>query len=55
MPIIDLIPDVVELVAGADHHCLRTADERMTCFGSNQFGQLGALPPNIWLTPRTIE
>jgi alpha-tubulin suppressor-like RCC1 family protein len=35
------ISGVVELVAGFDHACARTADSRLTCWGSSATGALG--------------
>lgn len=36
------LPAVAELVAGLDHFCARTRDGEVWCWGSGEYGQLGA-------------
>lgn len=41
---------VLELAAGSHHTCARMVDGTVSCWGRNQFGQLGNLAPNAWAT-----
>ena len=41
---------IVELVAGAEHFCARDEGGAVTCWGVENRGQLGRLPPEVHLT-----
>jgi alpha-tubulin suppressor-like RCC1 family protein len=44
MPVCNLLGDVVQLVVGADHACVRHAAGTFACWGERYYGQLGLGP-----------
>ncbi|MFO7561340.1 MAG: hypothetical protein R6X02_01750 [Enhygromyxa sp.] len=49
------IGDVVQLVGGGGHVCVRHGQGGVTCLGDNRFGQLGVPPATVMATPLAIE
>jgi len=47
--------NVVDLVAGTGHWCAVLTDGNVTCWGDNQYGQLGTLPVGVSLEGREIS
>src|SRR5690606_34081577 len=48
-------PGVVQIAAGDQHMCWRDEQNRVSCWGRNHYGQLGAVSPTIMLEPVRIE
>jgi len=46
---------VVELAVGKDHACARDDAGAVTCWGANDWGQVGAEDPRLQLTPVAVE
>ena len=51
----ELPADLVELALGQDHACVRGRDGRVTCWGEDNHGQLGALPSRVYLEATALK
>lgn len=49
------VTNVVELASGGNHQCARTEAGAAYCWGTNDRGQLGVLPPSLRLTATEIS
>jgi alpha-tubulin suppressor-like RCC1 family protein len=49
------VEDVVDMVAGEQHMCVRQGNGAVTCMGPNQHGELGSVPTSLLAQPTRIS